>query len=53
MIQVCWKGLPHAEDTVEALSHVYEDVTKITLRLIVRKNTNKDLAEKACAALAL
>lgn len=53
-VQVRWKAdLPNAEDTLEPLANVYEDVPKMLLSLLGRKNTVPELAQNARTALAL
>ena len=52
-VVVRWKGLPHSEDSMEPLGRIYEDVPQMVLRLINRKSTARDLADKARAALSL
>lgn len=52
-IDVCWRGLPNSEDSVESLQKIYEDVRGMVNRFLNRKNTLPDLVEKACTALAL
>ena len=52
-VLVRWKGLPDTEDSAEPLQNVYEDVPQLLLKLLNRKNTPQDLAEKARTALSL
>lgn len=52
-VLVRWKGLPHSEDWLEPLEHVYEDVPAMLLRLLERQNTPSSLAAKARSLLAL
>lgn len=52
-VQVRWKGLTNADDTLEPLCHVYKDVPKMLLRLLNRKNISRALAAKAKSELAL
>ena len=52
-VLVRWKGLPHSEDTLQPLGQLYEDVPQMVLRLLQRKNTPPNLAEKARRLLAL
>lgn len=46
-------GLPNLEDPFEPLVNVYEAVPKMLLRLLERKTTAPDLAQKARTSLAL
>lgn len=52
-VQVRWSGLSPEEDTLEDIGRVYEDVPKMLLRLLDRKNTPKDLATAARRTLDL
>lgn len=48
-----WKGLGPSEDTLESLGTVYEDVPEPLLKLLERKNTPVDPADKYGRALGL
>lgn len=52
-VLVRWKGLPTTEDSLEPINRVYQDVSKMFLRLLRRKNTPPDLAAKVRRALGL
>ena len=52
-VRIRWKGLPESEDTEEPLQNVYEDVPALLEKLLNRKNTPVDLADKARRALDL
>ena len=53
MVQVCWKGLPASEDTLEPLARVAEDVPQMLERLLSRKNGDPRLIAKARRAISL
>lgn len=50
---VRWKGLTTNDDTMEPLECVYEDVPKLTLKLLDGKSTPTNIRAKARAALGL
>ena len=52
-VVVRWKGLPDTEDTLEPIERVFEDVPEMVKRLLSRKNTPTELADKARRVLAL
>lgn len=52
-VVVRWKGLPDSDDTLEPIAKVHEDVPAMLERLFQRKNTPRDLVEKARNILAL
>lgn len=52
-VLVRWKGLPNSEDSLEPLARVFEDVPQMVTRLLHRKNTPSDLADKARRVFAL
>lgn len=52
-VWVRWKGLTVNDDTLEPLERVYEDVPKLTLKLLERKSTFTDIRTKAHAKLGL
>ena len=52
-VLIGWKGLPNSEDSAEPLVRVFEDVSQMLVRLVDRKTTPPDLAEKARQILAL
>lgn len=52
-VLIRWKGLPNSEDSAEPLDRVFEDVPQMLVRLLDRKSTPPDLAEKARQIVAL
>ena len=52
-VLVRWKVLPNSEDSLEPLEQVFEDVPEIVKRLLLRKHTPPELADKARRMLAL
>ena len=51
-VRVRWKGLGPDEDTLEPIAQVYKDVPELFEKLLQRKSTPKDLAEKVRTVLA-
>lgn len=52
-VDVRWKRLHELEDTLEPIARVYENVSKLSQKLLDRKNTPAALCTKAHAALGL
>lgn len=52
-VQARWKGLTNADDTLEPLQEIHEDVPDLLLKLLQRKNTPADVVHKARLELHL
>lgn len=53
MVQVCWKGLPETEDTLETIAKIYKDVSQLLLEMPRRKTTPSKMFSKARRTLFL
>eukprot|EP00171_Calliarthron_tuberculosum_P004300 IDg4300t1 len=52
-VLVLWRGLSHREDTEEPLKNVHEDVPVLLSKLLARKTTPKDIADRVKQELGL
>lgn len=52
-VLVRWKGFSDANDTLELVTRVYEDVPQLLLKLLRRKATGAQLRAKSCFELGV
>lgn len=53
IVEVRWHGLPESEDTLEPIEQTYKNVPQLYIKLLHRKNTPSDLADKASQDLQI